>query len=348
MVAARVLLPTAKRAVPCQITSILLIRPGGIGDAVHLVPAIQLLKNRFPEVAIDILAECRNAAVFDLSPDVRKVLRYDVPSELLSTMRRNYDVVIDTEQWHRLSAVVARMIRAGVRIGFDTNERRRLFDPPVPYAHDDYEVASFLRLLEPLGISSDLVTPPWLTVPKDAADKAEQLLGSVGQSRYVVIFPGASIPARRWGGERFGEVAESLAKERIPVVVVGGGADAKDGDVIVRGGGLNLAGMTTLPETAAVLARASLLLSGDSGVLHLGVALGVPTVSLFGPGIAAKWAPSGDRHLVVSRGVPCSPCTRFGYTPECPNDVVCMSSITPDEVSAAVGRLMKRTRAHAD
>ena len=105
-------------------------------------------------------------------------------------------------------------------------------------------------------------------------------------------------------------------------------------------GGLNLAGSTTLTETAAVIARSALLLSGDSGVLHIAVGLGVPTVSLFGPGIEAKWGPKGEGDIVLNQRLPCSPCTRFGTTPSCPIGARCLSEITPEQVAGAIGRLL--------
>jgi len=111
--------------------------------------------------------------------------------------------------------------------------------------------------------------------------------------------------------------------------------------VITAGGlGLNLAGMTSLSESAAIIQKSSLLLSGDSGVLHIAVGLGVPTVSLFGPGRVKKWAPRGDRHIVINKELPCSPCTSFGTTPPCPNKTRCMSDITVDEVVNAVTMLL--------
>lgn len=320
---------------------ILLIRPGGIGDAVHLVPMMQLLKEHFPDAAIDILAERRNAAVFDLSPYIRSVQRYDVLAELVATLKRPYDVVIDTEQWHRLSAVVARVISAGLRIGFDTNERRRMFNISVPYAHDEYEVVNFLRLLKPLGITPELVNVPWLTVPTAISGKAKLLLVPFVTQQHVVIFPGASIFERQWGADRFREVALSLRSKGLGIVVVGGREDCATGDHICADGvGINLAGKTTLAETAAVIKSSSLLISGDSGILHIGVALGKPTVSLFGPGIAAKWAPRGDRHIVLNKGLDCSPCTKFGTTPPCPYGVRCMSEIMASDVIHAVERLL--------
>lgn len=329
---------------PCPIDTVLLIRPGGIGDAVHLIPAIDAIKSTYPDAAIDILAEKRNSAIFGLSPRVRQVLHYDRPGELLRAMRGSYDVVIDTEQWHRLSAVVARMTRASVSIGFATNERARLFTHPVSYSQDDYEIDSFFRLLEPLEVERREVSLPFLLVPHEAAERADTLLEKLKGRAFVTIFPGASIPERRWGADKFGKVTRTLAAVGVPVVVVGGGEDAGQGEVIVAGGeGVNLAGRTSLSETAAVIQKSSLLLSGDSGVLHIAVGLGIPTVSLFGPGRARKWAPRGDRHIVINKGLSCSPCTTFGTTPPCPIAARCMNDITTDEVFNAVTILLTAT-----
>jgi len=75
-------------------------------------------------------------------------------------------------------------------------------------------------------------------------------------------------------------------------------------------------------------------------VLHIAVGLGVPTVSLFGPGRAKKWAPQGGQHMVINRGLSCSPCTTFGTTPSCPTAARCMRDITVDEVVNAVTMLL--------
>jgi len=136
-------------------------------------------------------------------------------------------------------------------------------------------------------------------------------------------------------------VAEVLSVFGIKVVIVGGKDDQQPGDVIVGGGlGLNLAGRTTLAETAAVLARSSLVISGDSGVLHLAAGLNIPTVSIFGPSSVAKWAPQGERHVVLNHRLPCLPCSKFGTTPTCLIDARCMRDVTVDEVVNAVTMLL--------
>lgn len=322
--------------------SIIIIRPGGIGDAILLIPAVNALKKICPDIQITILAEKRNASAFKLCPYADEVLCYDNLKELLKALRGGYDVAIDSEQWHRLSAVIARLTGAPVSVGYATNERKKLFSHPVSYAHDDYETDSFLNLLRPLGITvTDQIMAPFLVVPETSRTKAVTLLENLASKPFVTIFPGASIPERRWGTDKFEAVAQKLSAKDIAIVVVGGKGEETDGNRIIDGRrGLNLAGKTSLIETAAIIEKSSVLLSGDSGVLHLGVGLGRPTVSLFGPGIANKWAPRGDSHIVINKKLPCSPCTKFGYTPKCPINATCMANITVAEVVAAVEKLL--------
>lgn len=324
---------------------ILFIRPGGIGDAVLLAPAIQALRAGFPGGRIDVLAEQRNAGVFSLCPEIDGLWHYDRPWELFDVLRQRYDVVIDTEQWHRLSAVVARLIRSHVKIGFSTNERRRMFSHVVNYRHDRYEMDSFLDLLALQGIAPPSVQVPFLKVPAAATDGVSQFLRQLDGRPFVVLFPGASIAERRWGRTKFRELAAAIALRGRGVVVVGGPEDCEAGNFIVEGlaEGMSLAGKTTLAGSAAILARAQLLISGDSGVLHMAVGLGTPTVSFFGPGIATKWAPRGENHIVLNKEYACSPCTKFGTTPPCPCNARCINEISVAEVLAAISGLLKWT-----
>lgn len=324
-------------------TSILFIRPGGIGDAVLLAPTINFLKAKDPKVYIIILAEKRNAGVFALVPGVEKVLCYDSPLDFYQALRGRYDVVIDTEQWYRLSAVVARFIQAPMKIGFDTNERRRMFTHKIKYDLSAYESDNFFSLLEPLGMGCHLnICRIHLALPIQSIFKATQLLKQICLSPFVIIFPGASIPEKRWGVERFFTVAKRLTEHGYKVVVVGGRGDRAEGELIAGAGGLNLTGLTTLTETAAVIARSRLVISGDSGVLHIAVGLGLPTVSLFGPSNVAKWAPKGEKHIVLHSKLECSPCSKFGTLPPCPNDARCMKEITADQVLEAAVILLHK------
>jgi len=324
------------------VSSLLLLRPGGIGDAVLLAPAIRHLREILPKVHIEVLAEKRNAGAFALCPDIDRVLCYDRPRDLWQSLKSRYDIVIDTEQWHRLSAIVARIIHSDVKIGYGTNDRQRLFTHPIGYSPENYEVDSFFELLKPLELEPpSTISSPFLTIPAVDLAAADSMLGAFLDKPFISLFPGASISERCWGAEKFHQLASRLIDAGLAVVVVGGMEDVAAGSVIAKGlSVLNLTGKTSLSVTAGILNRSKLLVSGDSGVLHIGVGLGIPTVSLFGPGIADKWAPRGMQHRVINHKLPCSPCTLFGSTPPCPSGAKCIQDIPVEEVFVAAQELL--------
>jgi lipopolysaccharide heptosyltransferase II len=329
-----------------DISAVLIIRPGGIGDAVLLIPTIALLKEKYPHAVIEVLTEKRNSGVFTLSPGVSSVFHYDAPAEFLATLQRTYDVVIDSEQWHRLSAIVARLTRAPMTIGFATNERKKMFTHTVPYSHDEYEMHSFMNLLTPLiGTITRDIDMPFLTIPPDVTDKVKPLLMPVLSNKMVALFPGGSIAERQWGSGRFHKTAKLLSDQGYGIVAVGGNDDVRAGQEIVSGlsNALTLCGKLSLHETAALLKESSLLIAGDSGIMHVGYGLGIKIVALFGPGRELKWAPRSSRVAVINKHLSCSPCTTFGYTPKCKNNAECMKLITAEEVFAQAVNLLENT-----
>lgn len=323
----------------------LFIRPGGIGDAVLLVPAIIALKRNFQHAVVDILAEKRNSEIFFLCPEVNRIFLYDNLRDLFAITKVKYDVVIDTEQWHRLSAVLARLTGAPMRIGYGTNERKALFTHSITYSQDDHEQESFFHVLTPLlGETVPEVKPPFFTVPKAESPAMVSFLQPLKRKTLVAIFPGGSIEERRWGMECYHALAQKLVGREYGIVVVGGNEDVKAGRQIA--GNLpyvvDMCGKLSLIETASVLKDASLLITGDSGIMHIGYGLGVKIVALFGPGIEKKWAPRGENVVVINKHLPCSPCTKFGYTPRCDKGAECMKQITVDEVYEKAIELLER------
>jgi ADP-heptose:LPS heptosyltransferase len=333
--------PPRKSAVQSVCTrTILIIRPGGIGDAVLLLPMLNQLSSLYPEAKTDVLAESRNAEVFEWSPAVSRVWQYDRPLDFLKLFRQRYDLIIDTEQWYRLSAVVARLLNASRLIGFATNERFRLFTDPCLYNLDEYELGMFLRLLDSLGENS-LVT----------ADFSRLMCLPPSQYRfsnpYVVLLPGSSVAAKKWPVERFAEVARYCEKKGFEVVVVGGKAEQDTSQIIVSAliNGHNFAGKVSLTESASMVSGAALLISGDSGLLHVAQLQGVPTVALFGPSNSKKWFRNDGLHVLVTADSDCAPCSLFGTIPRCHYGFQCMQDITVDMVTGAVESLLQNSGA---
>lgn len=121
----------------------------------------------------------------------------------------------------------------------------------------------------------------------------------------------ASIKEKEWGVENLVSLADRLIKNGIRVVVIGKRPlfFSFEGEV----GIINLTGRLNIAETVRELSKIQLLVTTDSGIMHIAYGLGISTVSLFGPGIEEKWAPKGKNHIIINKRLPCSPCTRFGY-----------------------------------
>jgi lipopolysaccharide heptosyltransferase II len=338
---------------------VLVIRPGGIGDAALIYPLLRVLKGYFNNSQMDILAEKRNAGIFAGCPYINEVFSYDsgLPFVLWKILKKRYDVVIDSEQWHRLSAVVAYLTRAPIRVGFGTNNRSELFSHAVSYSQVQYEVLSFLNLASAITgdkykFQEDL---PFIPIDQGVISKFNAPIKELRKRCNAVagIFSGATIPERRWGMSRFAELTKGLISEGLGIVIIGGEEDVDDsrrlGGIAYGDVAINFAGKTSLIETAAIISQLDLFVSSDTGLMHIAYGVGTPTVSLFGAGIQEKWAPMGDNNVAINKNLPCSPCTQFGYTPRCPYDVKCLREISVEEVKEAVLGVIARihnTRSH--
>lgn len=319
-----------------SIQAVLVIRPGGMGDAVLLIPMLRALKTRFSSATIHVLAERRNAEIFEWLPDlVSAVFCYDRGRDLLRVLAQRYDIVIDTEQWYRLSAVIAKLIRAERRAGFSTNERGNLFNIPVPYDQNRYEAENFLAIVEALTGKPVAFDPdkPFLTMPAG---------NSIGP-RLVLIAPGASYPEKQWGVEKFHQLAKALLDYGYAVGLIGGPTDVGTASSIAEALPLqNFVGRMALRETARLIASVGLVISGDSIALHLAAAIGTPSIGLFGPTPPKQWAPRGKVHRLIYHPPECSPCSHFGHIPPCPYNVECLKHITVEEVHGAAQEIMTR------
>jgi ADP-heptose:LPS heptosyltransferase len=316
-----------------EVRRILVIRPGGMGDMILLQPMLKSLRQHYPTAEIDLICEKRNQAIPALAGISVRVLLYDAfPFRLLFQLRRvRYDIAIDAEQFHYFSAVMALMSRAPVRIGFKINPgRNTLYTHLVNYDLEGYEAGEFMRLLVPLGIHDKAVVLGCLTTPGGGRER----------NKAIIIYVGASTRYKHWATSNFVGLVKRLGGAGGTIYLVGGTGEALLAEDIARQAGLGgrvqiMAGSLTIPQTADLIGSASLFIGGDSGLAHLAVALGTPTVVLFGPSDHKKWGASGQGNVVVRTELPCSPCFIFGYHKFC-HSIACMSGITVDHVMEGV------------
>jgi len=305
---------------------------------------LNALRQGYPDALVDVLAEKRNAGVYEIGDLVSEIHCYD--SGVLGVQRRlqsaGYDILIDTEQIHHLSTIFANSLRPKYLCGFDTLGRRRFQTHTVPYREDRYEAISFLQLAEavlgsPHGFDPD---QPFIIVRPAAKAWAATKLKSANERQVVAVAATAGGSARLWPVARYAEVVRWLASRGYYVVLLGGSDGVEAANFIAAhmapDAVLNLTGKTTLVQSAALLQHACLSVSADTGVMHLAYGVGTSTVSLFGSSSHRKWGPPGRRHRVVRKGLACSPCIRFGRLPPCPHNIACMQEIDAAEVIAAI------------
>ena len=340
------LVPAKRSAAAAAVKKILIIRPGGMGDAVFVIPFIKRLKQTYPGIIVDILCEGRNTSMFASQNElIARLYTYDSVGSFLKALNSRYDIVVDTEQWHYLSALVAYFIKSDVKIGFASRPfRAKLFTHQIPYDFNEYELDSLQKLFRPLlpEIGATVALERSFEVTEEDAYWSQGRI----QENSVALFLGGSLPQKRLNLEQHARLIKFLLdKGRVPVLV--GGHDYEEFSRQAEGAVkdarvLNLVGKLSLRQTAAVIQRSKLFIGTDSGLLHLACALGKPTVSVFGSSNRKKWGPRGPQHVVLSDDLACSPCTHFSYSlPTCNGRFDCMNAFKTEKIEQAVAGLLK-------
>ena len=337
-------------------TSLLVRATNWLGDAVMTTPALAGVREGFPDSRIVLLARPLVAELFRHHPDVDEVMVYDLPGRhegILGRLRlaadlrrRRFDGALLLQNAFD-AALIAFLGRIPERAGYPTDMRRILLTLPVPLPHgilERHEVEYYLCLLDGLGIARPAPASLKLVVTEEEREAMAERLASLGIGRgtpILAINPGATYgSAKRWYPDRFASVADTLSAEwEAAVVVVGSAAEAPLAGEIgaaTRTPPVNLAGRTTVRELMALLSLSSFLVTNDSGPMHVGAALGVPLVAIFGPTDWRRTSPWTSLAKVVRVEVDCSPCRRR----TCDRGHECMLGVTPEMVVDAARRLL--------
>ncbi len=338
--------------------NILVRMPNWIGDLVMATPVLTDLRKAFPKASIT--AMCRkpicdllkqDAAINELfcytKPQNEFLRREDLRDIIAKIEAGKYDLGIlltnsFSSAWWFWQGKVKR------RIGFAGQWRRLLLTDPVPVpknVDEQHIVITYKKLLEPLGIPiSD--TAPRLYVSDKEVEESKKLLyqrGYVKGKKLIGINPGAAYgSAKCWPPERFRELALRLLQEEdVSIIFFGDAATAglvKEICQELPERVMDLAGVTSLRELACLIKDCTVLVTNDSGPMHIAAAFKTPMVALFGSTDENVTGPYGARDSVINKHVSCSPC----FKRVCPIDFRCMKQISVDEVADQVLALLKR------
>jgi|RhiMetdeSRZDD1v2_1073273.scaffolds.fasta_scaffold83226_3 heptosyltransferase I len=329
-----------------QPNHILIIKPSSLGDIVNGLPVLAALKRHWPDAGVDWVVKREWSELLTGHPMVGRVIFFPrTVAEGLAAWRQrrshSYDMVIDLQGLLR-SGLYAAMTGCRVRVGFcDGREGSSWF-----YTHRIkvaknavHAVDRCLDLVRQLGVT--LGPPAQFPLPDGRAEQnwLEDLWRRyqiLEKETVCVIHPAARWATKRWPVSRFAQLADELvARERFRVVIVGNTPPIGQFEEIthlMKHPAINLVGKTSLLQLAALLRRSDLLVTNDSGPMHLAAAVGTPVVAIFGPTDPRRVGPYGTGHVVLRKDVDCSRCTRRA----CVRDGACLKAIDVDEVHEAV------------
>ncbi|HDR14729.1 MAG TPA: glycosyltransferase family 9 protein [Desulfobacteraceae bacterium] len=345
--------------------SILIIKLSAIGDVVHSLPVLEVLRNSYPGARIDWVVEEAASGIIEGNPAVDEVIVSPRGSVVRSAaagdaggcigdVRRfigrlrsiRYDLVIDLQGLLK-SGIVAGLARGRRKVGMsDSREGAGFFltEPAFPVNREIHAVDRYLSVAAKLGCDiSD-----WdgsLPVTEADRENVGRLLHAegVGEAGFIAVNPVAKWGTKLWIPVRFSRLCDRIAHEvGYRIVFTGGGSDAAYVEGIVSEMNMpavNLAGRTSLRELASIYERAGLLVTTDTGPMHIAAAMKCPVVALFGPTSPVRTGPYGTGHRVVRSGAACSPC----FKKKCA-DPHCMSGIGVDNVFEAVKACLIRGR----
>ena len=338
--------------------NILIIKLSAIGDVVHTLPFLEVLKKGFPEARIDWLVEEAASRIIEGHPAINGIIisrrkswqeqmrkgRNIFPvigeaARFLKDVRsREYDLIIDLQG----------LLKSGILIGLSKGKRKvgmsgsregaRLFlnERPIRVDYDRHAINRYLKVAESLGCDS----ARWDGhIPVSAPDRRliDQILVSSGIDKkpLVAINPIAKWRTKLWRPERFAILADRIRDEMgCEVIFTGSNLDEQIiGDItaMMKTRPLNLAGQTNLKELAYFYSRCTLLITTDTGPMHMAAAMGCPVVALFGPTAPSRTGPYGKGHKVIRADVECSPC----FKKRC-DHTKCMEAITVEKVFEGV------------
>ena len=324
----------------------LIVRLGALGDIVHALPAAAALRRAYPDARIDWLVDARHRELLTLVPVIDRIATLERSSlggwlDVARQLRPvRYDVALDFQGLLK-SAVLARASGAQRVVGFSIWHLREktatpfysdAIDTTTTGALSAHVIRKNLQLLKAVNVEEERIEFPLSAVPSAATDTVrEQAAGSP----IALINPGAAWPNKRWRPEHFGEAAAFLRDVRgyLPFVLWGPGEEALARAVVdASDGSARLAPPTRLVDLVELCRAASLMVSGDTGPLHIASAVGTPSVSLFGPTDPERNGPWSSEDVVISRFHSCS----CHYERRCHRSDWCLASITAAEVTAAI------------
>ncbi|WP_457553714.1 lipopolysaccharide heptosyltransferase II [Desulfobacula sp.] len=333
-----------------NIKNILIIKPSALGDIVHSLPFLAIVKKRFPHAGIDWVVAHGLHKFLEGHPMIDKlwVIKKDQWKKIgnlnhtlkeISELRKGlkaaeYDVSIDLSGLFR-SGIISYFSKADIRLGFKESDE----GSPFFYTHkihgsmNIHAIDRYLKIALFMGCSIDQIDYPF--APYDPNPPILNLL----PEKFLVMSPSAGKPANRWPAQKFGRLA---AKLLLPTVVIASLAEADIAREVVahsKGKAISVAGQTSLKELIALIGRARFFVCNDTGPMHIAAALDIPVFAIFGPANPVRTGPYGKNHTIIQKKMECIPC----YAKQPCSHFKCMNELSVEDAFKIIDQKISQT-----
>ncbi|MGQ9630750.1 MAG: glycosyltransferase family 9 protein [bacterium] len=346
--------------------SILIIRLSSIGDVILTTPLVRGLRHRFPDASISYAVESKSIDAIRGNPNIDEVILFpklrwegllkddwrnwrtvirEAGEFVRSLRRRKFDLALDLHNVTR-SSLLSFLSGANIRVGNRDQTLNVLSTRRIPQ-RSCHIVDRYFDLVGWLGVSSESAgRKPDFHFSREDMDSALRLLreSSVDGRRFAVINAGTTWRSKYWGDDRFAAVGDHIRENHGLSVLISGGATREERERVervcnsMRRDAVDISGRLTLKGLGALLGLSDIMVTGDSGPMHIASALGTPTVALFGPTDPRIWGPVGGNNVIL-RVSSCTPC----HKKVC-DSMDCMRGIGVDGVKRAVDKVLEGNR----
>lgn len=348
-----------QRKFPSDIEKILVVKFAAIGDSIMMIPMLRTLRRAYPNAEITFLCSDINESIIKKVPYIDKVIVKNVNNflknpfdflKLVSELRKvKYSIIIDTEQWSRISAIIISFLKYDFTVGFKTKNQYKhlMFDRVIEHSRDKHELVTFIDLLLPLFVpvvESDYELEYFLS--KENENNAQKFLNEnlLQNKRIITLHPGCGGTGkpREWEIKNYVALGKRLLEFDKDMIILISGAPNEvekcrelEMDLInsIKNpeNVINIAGIYSLDDVIAIIKRVTLVVCSNTGMLHLASCLGTKTMGLHGPTNPAKWGAFTKATVLIQSDKYCSPCLYLGHDYGC-NNPTCMTNITVDDV----------------
>ncbi len=341
-----------------KINKILIIKLSALGDTILLIPVIRTLKENYSESKISVVLTEINKSVAERCDYIENIFEFKPeefiknPLKLLKFIEKirkeKFDLVIDADQWLRISALLCFFSKAKIRIGFKTKGQFKhyTFNNVVEHKKNIHEIECFFDLIKPLKVKIRDKSLEF-KIKNDEIKKAKDLLESIGikkNEKFIIIH--SEVPQhafqRQWPIKNFVKLIEKIIKKyNIKILITGTkrtssfirliSSDIKENVKYILD--------TDIGVLSAIISKSTLVVCNNTGLMHLTCAVGVPVIALHGPTDPLKWGPIGENSVVIKSKLSCSPCLYLGFEYGCKTNN-CMKSIAVEEVLKYVDKVL--------